>query len=154
MALLVGHDANFETHILNTDLSGNLKVTSVNQSIYWGHRPESGFSNYSYSASLSTGTNQLTAITVPSLKIWEIYGCWGRYTGTVAGVTIELGASIAGTWLICEHIVPLASNIIYYFNTKLILFAADKIRFTIYGATATDSVLCQFWGRQDAPYYV
>lgn len=89
---------------------------------------------------LDAGTNTLDSDTVPAGEVWVLTNISYRYVGTVTNcslyVTIYDGST--ATYLSSKAAGTVASALFYNVEGPIVLAAGEKIRLTVFTATATD----------------
>lgn len=91
---------------------------------------------------LNAGTNQLDSATVPAGEIWVVTQIVYRYIGTVSSCSLFVSINDGSTDTYLENVNSgtVTSALLYKVNGAgpVILSPGEKIRLTIFSATATD----------------
>lgn len=126
-----------DSAVLSTDLNRNLRVTMSGGS---GTNPDAIHTSFNEGGSLAAGTSTVTFRTVTAGKLSVLKSVIAAYTGTVAGVTLQLIAGGVAVWLpvgglVSGQFVPLIPP-----GLEIPADAAETYQVTVTGATLNDDL--------------
>lgn len=136
--LLYGVDSSNAIKPMLVDSSGRVIVTSSSPSSLV---PSPIFAVLSNPA-LPAGVSTQIIYTVPAGQVSRLTYMSVRYTGTVAGVTLNVRLFDGTNSILIDDVVVPVSGLAYPYNVQILLNAGHTVRCAIIGATAGD----QFYG--------
>lgn len=145
MALVHGTDLNDNQRALLLNLDGSILVSQQLKVIGSNTDKLLSIENAILvtggSASLSTGTNTFSLVTVPTGYFYHIGTVCIGYTGTVTNVQLLIIAVRGAGEYILFAVDSITSGRFYSFNLDLFLLGNDILKFRVLNATATNSAL-------------
>lgn len=97
------------------------------------------YQDYHNIASLSAGTNNYDFGTVPAGEIWIVTHVWSSYTGTITNVVMQFGVWDGANNYTMTTIKPVTTAVGIASLANAIAKAGQNFRYTVLGATATNS---------------